>query len=192
MDPLIYALMAFALAFGVAAIWAPALTILSVILALGVAFVAWRSHLARKGTRIALFIVESFIALTAIQGGFGILSGSLELSQDWLAGSPFSSYTIPGLTLLVLVGGSAVLGAAVAFIEHPATAAIGVMSGAFMAAFEVVEVLSVDANVAATDLPLVVAAQTLWFVAGLVTVVLAWVAGSERRAPQLVTRGAHA
>jgi hypothetical protein len=68
-----------------------------------------RTPLHHKGRRIALFVIEAFIGVTAIQGGIGLLRGTFDqvLRVAWLAGTPFSDYTIPGLVLLMVVGGSA-------------------------------------------------------------------------------------
>jgi hypothetical protein len=42
------------------------------------------------------------------------------LSVAWLAGTPFSDYTIPGLLLAMVVGGSALLAATTVFIHRMA------------------------------------------------------------------------
>jgi len=70
---------------------------------------ATRSRLARTG----LLTTQAFVALTAIAGGAALIIGSL-LPQtataivppgDYLDGTPFSSYLIPGMVLGVVVGG---------------------------------------------------------------------------------------
>lgn len=45
-----------------------------------------------------------FEGVSAIAGGIGLVSGGLPLPLSWLAGSPFDSYRIPGLILLVVLG----------------------------------------------------------------------------------------
>jgi hypothetical protein len=64
----------------------------------------------RSGTRIALIVTESFAALSAIGGGIALATGIDKPPTDWLAGTPFSNYMIPGLILAVVVGGSAIAG----------------------------------------------------------------------------------
>jgi energy-converting hydrogenase Eha subunit B len=50
--------------------------------------------------------VEIFVAFWAFAGGIGLMGGGLDLSKDWLDGTPFDDYFIPGLILFVVVGGS--------------------------------------------------------------------------------------
>lgn len=63
--------------------------------------------------RVPLLIVQGFVALTAFAGGIALIVGSLnpELGgvivppQEFLEGSPFRSFVIPGLLLAVILGG---------------------------------------------------------------------------------------
>lgn len=74
-----------------------------------------------RGIRITLLLVQAFVALTALAGGAVLIIGALDagFSSSWnppaeyLAGSPFTSYLVPGMILAVVVGG----GHAVAFGE---------------------------------------------------------------------------
>ena len=63
------------------------------------------------------------------------------LPRVWLAGTPFSDYTIPGLTLVIVVGGTALLAAATVFIQREWAVLVSVLAGLFMAGYEVVEVV---------------------------------------------------
>jgi hypothetical protein len=65
--------------------------------------------------RVALVGLDGFAALTAICGGIALAAGveAARFPAGWLAGTPFSSYLLPGLILAAVVGGSA----AVATIE---------------------------------------------------------------------------
>ncbi|GAA1974029.1 hypothetical protein [Microbacterium pumilum] len=66
-----------------------------------------------RSTRVGLLILEGLVAVTAVAGGVALILGSLrpELATvlnppaDYLAGTPFSSYLVPGLILAVVVGG---------------------------------------------------------------------------------------
>ena len=63
--------------------------------------------------RVPLLIIQGFVALTAFAGGIALIVGSLnpELGgvivppQEFLEGSPFRSFVIPGLLLAVVLGG---------------------------------------------------------------------------------------
>jgi hypothetical protein len=59
------------------------------------------------------------LAVNAFGGGFYGLSGAKDVPAAWLQGSPFDSYFIPGLILIIFVGGSALLAAVLIFLKHP-------------------------------------------------------------------------
>ena len=61
--------------------------------------------------RMTLLIVQAFVALTALAGGAAVMMGTLD--PEYLEGSPFTSYLVPGLTLAVVLGGVHIL----AFIQ---------------------------------------------------------------------------
>jgi hypothetical protein len=48
----------------------------------------------------------AFGALNAFAGGYYGMSGAEDVPREWLEGSPFEDYFIPGLVLFVAVGGS--------------------------------------------------------------------------------------
>jgi hypothetical protein len=53
-------------------------------------------------------VVDVFVALTALGGGIALATG-LEADRfplDWLRGTPFRNYVIPGLILAGVVGGA--------------------------------------------------------------------------------------
>ncbi len=105
-------LMFVALLSGVAGIWlGPLVNVLLVACFAAIAVLVWRTTLKHKVIRIALFVIEAFIGLSAIQGGIALLRGAFDqwVPVAWLAGTPFSDYTIPGLVLVIVVGGSALL-----------------------------------------------------------------------------------
>ena len=56
-----------------------------------------------KVARPTLFVLEVLMGLAAVGGGIGlILTNGLGMPLESLEGSPFGSYTIPGLVLLVV------------------------------------------------------------------------------------------
>jgi hypothetical protein len=58
---------------------------------------------------------------------------------DLLAGSPFDGYTIPGLALLVLIGGSGLLATALVLCHAPWGLAASGLAGLMILVFEAVE-----------------------------------------------------
>lgn len=86
-------------------------------------------------------VLNGFLALTAFGGGIAILTGAAGLEPAQLEGSPFLDYTIPGLVLLIVVGGIAVL-ATVLFARRSLFALpTATAAGIAIMAFEFVEVL---------------------------------------------------
>jgi hypothetical protein len=89
--------------------------------------------------RVALVVVELFLAVGALAGMVGLLSGGIRYPSSWLDGTPFPDYTIPALALGIVVGGLA-LAAAAAVLWAPAIAArLTLLSGLAIIAFELVE-----------------------------------------------------
>ncbi|TFD45727.1 hypothetical protein E3T33_06650 [Cryobacterium sp. TMT1-2-1] len=62
--------------------------------------------------RGSLLVIQALVALTSAGGGFALMFGpsigSLGITPqpEYLEGSPFDSYLLPGLILLVVVGGT--------------------------------------------------------------------------------------
>ncbi len=88
--------------------------------------------------RIALVALEALVALSAISGGLWLAAGKSGLDVAWLAGTPFSDYTIPGLLLAIVVGGCTVLAAATVFIHREWAVVVSGAAGLLMAGYEVV------------------------------------------------------
>jgi hypothetical protein len=114
-----------------------------------------------------LMVLDGFLGVTAVLGGVALLVGWLGIPASLLAGSPFGSYTIPALALIVLVGGSGAL-ATVLLLRQPALglAASGV-AGLTLLVFEAVELVVIGfswllAAYIALGLVILVLAAGLW------------------------------
>lgn len=63
--------------------------------------------------RMTLLIAQAFVAVTALAGGLALVLGSTDAAMEsvllppieYLDGSPFQSYLIPGVLLIALVAG---------------------------------------------------------------------------------------
>lgn len=133
--------------------------------------------------RIATFVLVVFGALTTLAGGIGLFTGSIPVPLDWLAGSPFVDYTIPGLALAVIVGGSMLLAAATILTRHEVGVLASGFAGLAMMIFEIVEVAVVD-RFTGSGLLLALSLQAFFFALGLAIFVLAvalWMAEFRRR-----------
>jgi hypothetical protein len=62
-----------------------------------------------------LGVLLAFLAINAFAGGIYAMAGATGIPVDWLDGSPFSSYFVPGLILFVVVGGAFTLAAIALF-----------------------------------------------------------------------------
>ena len=60
-----------------------------------------------------------FVALNAFGGGYYAMAGAAGVPVEWLAGSPFQDYYVPGLFLFLVLGGSALFSGILVFARHP-------------------------------------------------------------------------
>jgi hypothetical protein len=85
------------------------------------------SRRARRG----IAAIEIVVGLGAVYGGYSLLTDAegLGVKEAWLGGSVFSDYTVPGLFLLVVIGGGMFAAATVTLLV-PAYAgwAAGIMA----------------------------------------------------------------
>lgn len=95
--------------------------------------------------RLVLVATELVVGIGALFGGYGLLADAegLGAEQSWLDGSPFSDYRIPGLVLLVVVGGGLLTAAALAALGHRFAAGAALAMGVVLLAWGVVETLTI-------------------------------------------------
>jgi hypothetical protein len=117
--------------------------------------------------RVALAVVDGFVALTAIGGGVALVLGleATRFGPEWLEGTPFRSYLVPGLLLSLAVGGSAAV-ATVATI-------VGWHGGLLSALAGLVLVGWIVGEVAILNQPAPTRTEGVYFVAGLLVLALA-------------------
>ncbi len=90
---------------------------------------------------VLLIVLTIFLALTAVAGGVGLLTGLNAPPVEQLGDSIFKDFTVPGLSLGGLVGGGS-SAAAVLLIRKNRFAVMAAMTaGIFIMFFEFVEVL---------------------------------------------------
>jgi hypothetical protein len=96
-----------------------------------------------RPARIGLTVLDAFLGVTAVLGGLGLLSRMPLFSPplDMLEGSPFDSYVIPGLALLVLLGGGGLLAAGLLARQAPWGITVSGLLGAMIIVFEAVELV---------------------------------------------------
>lgn len=103
---------------------------------------AYAMHLERT-LRIFLVVLSVFLAVSAVPGGLALLAGFYSPPVEELQGSVFSSFTVPGLALVLLVGGSAALAAVLLLQRNRHALVSAIASGLVVMSFEFVEVLSI-------------------------------------------------
>ncbi len=113
------------------------------------------------GVRLTLVVLEAFVALTSIACGVGLAVGVVQFPLAWLAGTVFSDYTIPGLAMAIILGGSSLLAAETVFTGREAGVVVSAIAGLLLMGCEVAEVVSIDRNLG-NWLPLVVVLQAIY------------------------------
>jgi hypothetical protein len=83
---------------------------------------AQRSHAERLTGRrrwtIAAF--DAWVGVGALFGGYGLADAEdLGVKDAWLEGTPFPGYRVPGLVLLVVIGGGMLIGGWTADVVAP-------------------------------------------------------------------------
>jgi hypothetical protein len=126
-------------------------------------------------TRVALLVLNTFLGLTAVVGGLGLLLGWYKPPPvELLRGSPFGSYAIPALFLLVVMGGGGLVAAVALLRWHELGVPTSGVVGAMTIGFEVVQMLIIGFSWL----------QVLYLVVGVIGVLLAvrmWRAGRMPR-----------
>jgi hypothetical protein len=187
---LIAVLMILAVLSGIAGILvSPLIAILAAAAVVAASIVMWRQSAKHRGGRVALFVIEAVIGLSAVLGGAQLLRGDFlnDVPLSWLAGTPFSDYMIPGLVLAIVVGGSALLAAATLSIDREWALLPSVLAGPLLVGYLFVEAISIDSKAGNALLP-VLAAQLLYFVLGVAVSGLAgflWVGEYRLQRPDL-------
>jgi hypothetical protein len=97
--------------------------------------------LQMKTFRTTLSILTIFLALTAIAGCIQLLEGTYAPPTEFLLGAIFEDFTIPGLALGLIVGGSAAVATALLISRNKFAFLIATISGIIIMSFEFVEVM---------------------------------------------------
>ncbi len=89
--------------------------------------------------RITLIVLEIVIAVAAATGGAYAILGAPRIPREWLQGTAFKSYLVPGLALLVLVGGSMVAAAAMLLTGASGARVVSLEAGVLLLAWTVAQ-----------------------------------------------------
>ncbi len=128
--------------------------------------------------RVALSVLNTFLGLTAVVGGLGLLLGWYEPPPvELLRGSPFGSYTVPALFLLVAMGGGGLVAAVAVLLRRELGAPASGVVGAMTIGFEVVQMLIIGFSWL----------QVLYLVVGVLSVLLAVSMWRAERTPRTLS-----
>ena len=95
------------------------------------------------GASRSLMTVLAVVAVSAVYGGIGLMTTGIGMSQDMLAGTPFSSWTLPGLALLAFVAVPQAVAAGLVAVCHRWAGLAAIVAGAGLVGWIGAEVLLV-------------------------------------------------
>ena len=131
--------------------------------------------------RYSLGVLQTFIGVTAVFGGFGLVSDptgtKMNVPLELLRGSPFANYFIPGLVLLIMNGAGNILASITTFVRNKYAPNLAAALGMFLVLYITIEVLSVGLRT-----PL----QPLYFILGAIEFVLGLKLSKMAKAPDLI------
>ena len=97
--------------------------------------------LIRNTLHITLIVLTIFLALTAIPGGVALMANFYVPPVHMLAGSMFKNFTVPSLSLALIVGGSALVAAILLFRRNKFDILSSATAGIIIMFFEFIEML---------------------------------------------------
>ncbi len=95
----------------------------------------------QKTLRISLITLLFFLAITAILGGIALMANFYTPPVEFLQGSVFTSFALPGLALAAVVGGSGLFAAILLLRKSQYAIMSAATAGIIIMFFEFVEVL---------------------------------------------------
>lgn len=91
-----------------------------------------------RGTTVGLEVV---LGLSAVYGGIGLLTGTIGMPDTWLVGTPFGSWLVPGIALLLVVAVPMLLAAGAELRRLPHAVAVSAVAGLLQVGWIAAELL---------------------------------------------------
>ncbi|MDD7967970.1 hypothetical protein [Actinomycetospora lemnae] len=135
-------------------------------------------RLEADAARRVLVLLEGLLGASAVYGGIGLLTGTLGMSDAWLAGTPFTSWRWPGIALLLVVAVPMLAAAVLELRRHHLAPSASVVAGVLQVGWIAVQLLVMQRYFVLQPVVLLVAAAIL-LVAGLRVT-----GGTRRGAPE--------
>lgn len=96
---------------------------------------------------MALAVAQAFNGMSALAGGVGLVSdpsgGNVAMKTEWLAGTPFSNFLIPGIILFVVNGIGNSAGFFITLKKHNKAPLMGILFGIIMMGWIIVQVIMI-------------------------------------------------
>ena len=127
-----------------------------------------------RGTRPLLAGLQLFAAVNALGGGYYALTGARDVPREWLEGTPFEDYTIPGI-LLLIGAGVMVVAATMVLLRARSASVVSGGAGALLVIWIIVQVAMIG---------YVSWMQPVSFAAGLAITALATLLAQRTREPE--------
>jgi len=126
-----------------------------------------KTDMKNKLTPFALGVLQIFIGITAVLGGFGLVSDpsgtKMAVPVELLKNSPFTNYLVPGLVLLIVNGTGNVLAGIATFLRSRLRGHLAAFFGLFLTLYMVIEVWFIG---------LLNFSQPLYFILGVAELIL--------------------
>lgn len=101
-----------------------------------------------KKVYIGLGALQTFIGLSALAGGYGLVSDpsgiALGLPMSFLEGSPFPDFLIPGLFLLLVNGFGSMIGAGMSFTRRRYAKDVAIILGLILVLWIVIQLIIIS------------------------------------------------
>jgi hypothetical protein len=126
-----------------------------------------KNHTVVKSNRIrlVLIILLFVIGLNGLGGGYYGMNGAKDVPLEWLSGSPFTSYFVPGLFLFICVGGFCLLAAITLYLRKRFAHLLAIICGSVLLLWIIVQVIIIG---------YVSWLQPTMLIAGILIILLAW------------------
>jgi len=126
-----------------------------------------KKDIKNKFTTLVLGVLQIFIGITAVLGGFGLVSDpsgtKMAVPVELLKNSPFTNYLVPGLVLLIVNGTGNVLAGIATFLRSRYSGKLAAFFGLFLTLYMVIEVWFIG---------LLNFSQPLYFILGVAELIL--------------------
>jgi hypothetical protein len=112
--------------------------------------------------RITLFVLEMLAVLAVVDVGLGLVTRVIRFPLEQLQGTPFSDYTIPGLILAIVVGGSLLVAAVTVLVQRELAVLCSVAAGLIFVGWIIGAVMLLGPFALAWQIPFLVWGLTIF------------------------------